>query len=130
MDQITVDFAKVTGKIKPMHSVNNGPVYKFAEDQRMTNIEAFRAAGIPYARTHDASFYATYGGEHIVDVNMIFTDFDRDPTDPDAYDFVLTDEYMRMIEELQRGGMVIFAEAGKIAQGSGVYCFCNAHESE
>lgn len=98
MEQITVDFSKVTGKIKPMHSVNNGPVYKFAEDQRITNIEAYRAAGIPYARTHDASFYATYGGEHIVDINMIFTDFDRDPTDPDAYDFVLTDEYMRVIE--------------------------------
>ncbi len=98
MDRITVDFAKTAGAVKPMHSVNNGPVYKFAADQRITNIDHFRAAGIPYARTHDAAFYSTYGGEHIVDVNFIFTDWSRDPSDPDSYDFALTDEYLRMIE--------------------------------
>lgn len=45
-----------------MHAVNNGPVYKFAADQRVTNIDAFKDAGIPYVRTHDAAFYAAYGG--------------------------------------------------------------------
>ncbi len=95
---ITVDFAKVCGDVKPMHSVNNGPAYKFASDQRITNMDHFREAGIPYARTHDASFCATYGGEHTVDINMIFTDFDADPTDPASYDFQLTDEYLRVIE--------------------------------
>ena len=109
MDRITVDFAKEMGKVKPMHSVNNGPVYKFASDQRITNIDAFRDAGIPYARTHDASFFATYGGEHIVDVNMIFTDFDADPTLPESYDFVLTDDYMKMIEA---GGAKVFYRLG------------------
>ena len=59
MDRITVDFAKALGRVKPMHSVNNGPVYKFAADQRITNIHHFKAAGIPYARTHDAAFYST-----------------------------------------------------------------------
>ena len=98
MEHIIADFKSITGPVKPMHSVNNAPVYKFATDQRITNIEPYRAAGIPLARTHDASFYATYGGEHTVDVNMIFTDFDRDPEDPDAYDFTLTDEYLDMIE--------------------------------
>ena len=98
MNTVTVDFKNTVGAVKPMHAVNNGPVYKFASDQRITNIDHFRAAGIPYARTHDASFNATYGGEHTVDVNMIFTDFDADPTDPASYDFVLTDEYMRVME--------------------------------
>ena len=98
MDQIIFDFSKECGAMKPMHSVNNAPVYKFAADQRITNIEPWRAAGIPYGRTHDASFYSTYGGEHTVDVNMIFTDFDADPEDPDSYDFVLTDEYLDMME--------------------------------
>ena len=56
MSQITVDFSKDLGKVKPMHSVNNGPVYKFAFDQRITNLEPYKAAGIPYARVHDASF--------------------------------------------------------------------------
>ena len=109
MNNVTVNFSKVTGKMKPMHSVNNGPVYKFAADQRITNIESYRAAGIPFARTHDASFCATYGGEHIVDVNMIFTNFDADPTDPASYDFTLTDEYMRMIEA---GGAKVYYRLG------------------
>ena len=98
MHTITVDFDKSNGKIKPMHAVNNGPVYKFASDQRITNIDSYRAAGIPYARTHDASYFATYGGEHIVDVNFIFPDFDADPYNPDSYDFCLTDEYLHVIE--------------------------------
>lgn len=98
MNNVKVNFSKSTGVMKPMHSVNNGPVYKFATDQRITNIDSYRAAGIPYARTHDSSSFATYGGEHIIDINMIFTDFDADPTLPSSYDFVLTDEYMRVIE--------------------------------
>lgn len=93
-----VNFAQECGPVKPMHAVNNGPVYKFAEDQRITNIDSYRAAGIPYARTHDASFYATYGGEHTVDIHAIFPDFDKDPLDPKSYDFVLTDEYLKVIE--------------------------------
>ena len=109
MTNVSIDFSTSVGKMKPMHSVNNGPVYKFAADQRITNYEAYKAAGIPYARNHDASFCATYGGEHIVDVNMIFTDFDADPYDPESYDFQLTDEYLRMIE---MGGAKCFYRLG------------------
>lgn len=95
---ISVDFQNKLGKIKPMHAVNNGPIYKFASDQRVTNIDAFREAGIPYARTHDASFNATYGGEHTVDVHAIFPNFDADPYDPASYDFPMTDEYLRVMD--------------------------------
>ena len=109
MNTVKVDFSKELGRVKPMHSVNNGPVYKFAVDQRITNIESYRAAGIPFARTHDSSAFSTYGGEHIVDINMIFTNFDADPTDPASYDFVLTDEYMRVIEA---GGAKVFYRLG------------------
>ena len=98
MLDISVRCNKECGEIKPMHAVNNGPIYKFASDQRITNIDHFRAAGIPYARTHDASFNATYGGEHTVDVGNIFPNFDADPCDPASYDFCLTDEYLRVIE--------------------------------
>ncbi len=86
------------GKVKPMHAVNNGPVYKFAIDQRITNMDAFRDAGIPYARNHDASFNATYGGEHTVDVHAIFPNFDADPYDENSYDFACTDEYLKVID--------------------------------
>ena len=97
MSNVSVNFKEVTGKVKPMHAVNNGPIYKFAADQRITNIDAFREAGIPYARNHDASFCATYGGNHTVDVAFIFPNFDADPTDPASYDFACTDEYMKVL---------------------------------
>lgn len=98
MATVQVDLSKNCGAVKPMHAVNNGPVYKFAEDQRITNMDSYRAAGIPFARTHDASFCSTYGGEHTVDIRAIFPDFDADPNDPASYDFVLTDEYLKVIE--------------------------------
>ena len=91
MSTVKADFSQAAGKVKPMHAVNNGPTYKFYPGQRITNVDAYREAGIPYARNHDASFYADYGGEHIVDVPAIFPDFDLDPRDPAAYDFCLTD---------------------------------------
>ena len=119
MDRIIVDFAKECGKVKPMHSTNNGPAYKFASDQRITNLHHFQRAGIPYCRTHDAAFYATYGGEHTVDVNNIFRNFDADPTDPASYDFQLTDEYMQVIE--LGGGHAFYRLGSKIEHWSKKY---------
>lgn len=98
MKKMTVDLSKTIGRMKPMHAVNNGPVYKFKEDQRVTNMDDFRAAGIPYARNHDASFCSAYGGEHTVDVHAIFPNFDSDPYSPDSYDFACTDEYLKVID--------------------------------
>ncbi len=95
---LQINFQKTVGKIKPMHAVNNGPVYKHGQDQRLTNLDAFRQAGIPYARNHDASFCSAYGGEHTVDVHAIFPDFDADPRDAANYDFVCTDRYLQTIE--------------------------------
>lgn len=99
MQEIILDFSRNDGKMKPMHAVNNGPVYKFAADQRVTNMHHFKAAGIPYARNHDASLNYSYGANHVVDVNNIFTNFDADPYDPASYDFVCTDYLMRVMEE-------------------------------
>lgn len=67
MEHISVNFAKSTGPIKPMHSVNNGPAG--SKVRGTSNAENYAKAGIPFARNHDASFYAGYGGEHIVDVH-------------------------------------------------------------
>ncbi|MEE1225263.1 MAG: hypothetical protein UH081_08400 [Clostridia bacterium] len=98
MKNISIDFTQNCGIVKPMHAVNNGPSHKFAVDQRISNLEAYREAGIPYARNHDAAFWSTYGGEHTVDISAIFPDFDKDPYDPESYDFVLTDEYLQVIQ--------------------------------
>jgi len=115
MEQLTINCQNVYGPVKPMHAVNNGPVYKFHADQRITNIDAYRAAGIPYARTHDASFCSIYGGEHTVDVHAIFPNFDADVNDPASYDFVMTDEYLKVIEF--SGTKVFYRLGSKIEHG-------------
>ena len=96
MTNVKVNFNKEIGKIKVMHAVNNGPCVS-GKDQTRGNQDAYKACRIPYARTHDASFYAGYGGNHTVDVNFIFTNFDADVNDPNSYDFACTDLYMKQI---------------------------------
>lgn len=98
MSTLNVDFAKRVGKLKPMHAVNNGPVCS----RNINNIQEFRDAGIPYARTHDAAFYPSYGGEHIVDISAVFPNFDADVNDEASYDFTLTDEYLNNIMSVRR----------------------------
>ncbi len=103
---ITADFSKTQGTVKPMNAVNNGPV----KSTRGTgNMEQWKNLNIPFARNHDAGFYASYGGEHIVDVHAVFPDFSKDPEDPASYDFTLTDEYLATIQD---GGSEIFYRLG------------------
>ncbi len=97
MSNVKVNFNKEIGKIKVMHAVNNGPCVANGSEQTRGNQDTFKACRIPYARTHDASFHAGYGGNHTVDVNFIFTDFDADVNDPNSYDFACTDKYMKQI---------------------------------
>ena len=99
MSILAVNFEKQLGKVKIMHSVNNGPT---GSKVRATsgNFAAFREAQIPYARNHDASFYAGYGAEHTVDVHHIFRNFDADVNDPASYDFERTDIYLQDMESV------------------------------
>ncbi len=115
MSTLNVDFAKHIGKIKPMHAVNNGPVCS----RNINNIQEFRDAGIPYARTHDAAFYPSYGGEHIVDISAVFPNFDADVNDEASYDFTLTDEYLNNIMSV--GTQVYFRLGQKIEHSSKKY---------
>ena len=96
MSHVRANFDREVGTIKIMHAVNNGPAVSETNQVR-SNGEAYRACRIPYARTHDASFFSGYGGNHTVDVNFIFTDFDADVNDPASYDFACTDLYMKQI---------------------------------
>ncbi len=98
MKNISVNFNQKIGKVKPMHAVNNGPYYKFGQDQRISNLHHWVEAGIPYSRLHDAPLGTNYGGAHVVDVNLIFPNFDADPYLPESYDFACTDEYLRVID--------------------------------
>lgn len=94
MNHIKIDTKSVTGEIRRMHAVNNGPTAARAAQTR-GNFDTFSALHIPYARNHDAAHCAGYGGEHIVDVHCIFPNFDADVNDPASYDFFLTDLYTK-----------------------------------
>ena len=96
---ITVDFSKKCGPVKDMHSVNNGPAGSKVRGGNST-YKYFEEAQIPYARIHDASFYASYGGEYTVDVHRIFRNFDADVNDPTSYFFEATDTYLKNIESV------------------------------
>ena len=115
MYYITVDFSSPAGPVKPMHSVNNGP----AVSRGLGNFDAYRDAGFPFARTHDAAFSPLYGGQHTVDIINIFPDFSKDENDPASYDFDLTDEYMENI--MASGARVFYRLGNKIEHESKRY---------
>ncbi|MBQ9089347.1 MAG: hypothetical protein IJY46_11285 [Lentisphaeria bacterium] len=93
MANISIDFSNITGRIKPMNAVNNGPV-KSRSDQSRGNFCEYSMLNIPYARIHDANLCYSYGGPHCADIHAIFPDFNADENDPASYDFHLTDEYL------------------------------------
>ena len=92
---VTVDPFAAVGSIKPMNAVNNGPS-KARADQSRGNFADFRAARIPYARTHDSINQASSGG-HTVDISAVFPDFNADENDPKNYDFAFTDVFLETI---------------------------------
>ena len=97
MEHLKIDFNNTSGKIKYMNAVNNGPTVPNIRFSTC-NFEAYKAAGISYARNHDASAYSGYGGEHTVDVHRIFKNFDADENNPESYIFEPTDGYLKNIE--------------------------------
>ena len=107
--EITIDCVRELGVIKPMNGVNNGPTVSHpAGDQVRGNFEAYRAARIPFARTHDSINCVASG--HCCDISAIFPDFDADENDPKNYDFVSTDHYL---DAIRRAGTEIFFRLGQ-----------------
>ena len=95
-----------------MNGVNNGPAgpYGLGKTQTRDNFDDYRAARIPFARTHDSSFSECYGSEHTVDITAIFPDFSRKADDPSAYDFAITDWYLKRIRDM---GTEVFFRLGQ-----------------
>lgn len=108
MENVKVNFNSITGKVKCINAVNNGPA-----GSRVTgigNFKQYQELEIPYARLHDASFYAgNYGGEFSVDVHRVFPDFTADENNPDSYLFAPTDSYL---EDIDSVGTKIFYRLG------------------
>ncbi len=92
--RIIVNPDKALGRIKPMHGVGGGPVsFNFTYDAT----EQFRAAGLPFGRTHDIEY--PFGSGEFVDVHCVFPFFAADENDPASYNFTLTDEYLRLMRK-------------------------------
>ena len=85
---IEIDFTRTNGAFRPLHSINKGG---FAAGGTIDLAEQLRPLQIPFARLHDCQ----WPFPDVVDVHAIFRDTRREPDDPSAYDFALTDEYLR-----------------------------------
>ena len=107
MTNLSIDFSKNLGKIKPMNAVNNGPAG--SRERGHSNFDNYKALNIPYARLHDSAFYTGYGGEFAVDVHRVFPNFDADENDPKSYIFEPTDNYLKAIDD---AGTKIFYRLG------------------
>ena len=83
---VRVDLSVDTGRVKPMHGMCNGPISYGADIS-----DAFREIGVPTVR-FDATDTAI--SRSAIDISRIFRDFSADPTDPESYDFAVTDKYI------------------------------------
>lgn len=84
---ITVDFASVTGRIKPLHGMCNGPLSPGTDLS-----DLFAKMGVPRVRFADA------GGKQsgiFVNVSNIFPDISADEYDPANYRFAPTDALIK-----------------------------------
>lgn len=90
---IVVSDRKNKGPIKLVNGVNGCPI---GEDA----IAAWKAAEIPFARTHDLNLIHGYGAPYVIDVPWIFRDFDADENDPKSYDFTCTDALIQRIRDV------------------------------
>ncbi len=88
-----VDPATVTGAIRPLHGVNNGPI---AFGGLVDVSDYHRELRLPHVRLHDC------GWPHpaVVDVPTIFPDWQKDADDPASYTFAPTDDYLAAIVAL------------------------------
>ena len=108
MSKVTVNDSKRIRAMLPVNAVNNGPAIT-GTTQIRSNAKEYAALEIPFSRIHDANFNSNYGGPHIVDIHVVFPDFDADINDPASYDFALTDRYLK---HLQDCGSEVFYRLG------------------
>ncbi len=102
-----INSKKVIGTIKPMHAVNNIPVFYPKEWGDHPVNELFFDMSIPMVRFHDTAYLYPY--HKMVDVPCIFPDFDADENNHASYDFTFTD---RILEMVATKGVKIFYRLG------------------
>ncbi len=111
METLKFDLTQKEGKLKNLNAVNNGPVHKRHTNKlSRSNLDLYKALRIPFIRTHD-----TPNRAHSIEVEAIFSDFEKDPYDPNSYDFAQTDED---IQVYLLSGAEVFYRLGASSEGS------------
>lgn len=87
---LNVDFSIQTGRIRPLHGINKGPL---APGGIFDVIKEQKELGIPFTRLHDCGWPNPY----VVDHHAVFPNPGADPSLPESYDFRLTDEYIAAV---------------------------------
>ena len=97
MAHIAIDFNRVTGKIREMHSVGQPPFGTAIRGIDFSPMQFLADAHIPHSRLHDVG--GAFGGNCYVDIPNIFRDFDADENDPASYHFAFTDALLAGMAE-------------------------------
>ena len=92
---ITVDFSRSCGRIKPLGGACLGPL--FDTDVRIDLSSEYRELGVPAVRT--ASSRLPREGSLLIDIRRVFPDPDLDERFPESYRFCETDEALNAIKE-------------------------------
>jgi len=98
MAKISIDFNTAVKPVKPMHGIGQPPFYGINNSM----FHYLTEAGIPYSRLHDVE-------QHMVDIPLVFPNFDADVNDPASYDFVFTDW---LLTELKKAGVEPYYRLG------------------
>jgi xylan 1,4-beta-xylosidase len=90
---LSVDAFQVTGKIKRVNDVDNGPLCT----RGIVDLSPYyKELGIRNVRLHDVPW--TY--DNVLDINYVFPDWNADPDRPESYDFTQSDYYLKTITDL------------------------------
>lgn len=106
---ISVDFGKPSGKIRPLHDVHSGPL---CHRGSVDLTPYYKEMGFRYVRTHDTPWVYEAAG----DIHTIFPDFSADVDDPKSYHFAETDRYIQSIIDLEAVPIFRLGESAELSK--------------
>lgn len=110
--ELSVDFSKPNGVIRPLHGVNLGPLCY----RGMVDLSAYhRELSLPLTRLHDV----VWGNCDAVDISTIFRDFRNDPVQTESYEFAATDDYINAV--VKAGSPILYRLGESIEHTSRQY---------
>ena len=88
---IHFDFSKSAGKMKPILSLNSGPLATASLGCDLS--EKHREIGVSFVRTHG------HPSDRVIDIHTVFPDWNLDERFPASFNFAPTDAYLKAIKD-------------------------------